>query len=144
MLELGNINDSLLEGDVATHHWVRHELGDTVRLGIGHLKDASDIADGRFAHHFTKGTNVGDATSAVFFGTILNHFVTTSILDVGINIGHGDAVGIEETLKEKAVFEWIKLGDAESVGKDGASSRTTPRPIDDTLRFAPVNEILHD
>ena len=126
------------------HHRVWHEFGDTVSLGIGHFEYTRHVTHGVFSHHFTKSHNVCHATFTVFFGTIFNHLVTTGILNVGINIRHGDTIRVQETLEKETVFHRVKLGNTQSVSQNRTSSRTTTWTINNTLGLAPHNKILHD
>ena len=136
--------DGVSKVDVVALDGVGDEFGQAVSLGVRDFQHAGDVAHGVLGHHFAEGGDVGDAVGAVLAGTVFNHLVAAGILDIGINIGHRNAVGVQEALKEQIVFQGVKLGDTESVGEDGAGGRATARTEDDALGFAPVDEILDD
>ena len=129
---------------MVTHYRVWHKLGDTISFRIRNFEHTRHITYGVFGHHFTKRHNVRHATFTIFFGTIFNHLVATSILDVGINIRHGNTVWVQETLEKETVFHRVKLGNTQSVSQNRTSSRTTTWTINNTLGLTPHNEILHD
>ena len=49
--------------------------------------------------------------STVLFGHPLQNLATSIVVEVGINIGQGDTVGVEETLEQKIIFDGVYLGD---------------------------------
>ena len=100
ILELWNFNNRILKLYIVTHDWIWHHLSQAVSLGVRHLKHTCNVAHGVLTHHLTEGTNVSHATLAIFFGTVFYHLVTTGILNVSINIRHGDTVWVKEALKE--------------------------------------------
>ena len=80
--------------DVMPHDGVGNHFCYPIGFGVRNLQDAGDITHGVFGHHFTEGDDITHALKTIFIRTVLNDFVTTSILDVSINIWHTDAVGI--------------------------------------------------
>ena len=64
---------------------------------------------------------------AVFAAHPVEHLAAPRIVEVGIYIGQRDTVGVEETLKQEVIFQWVEIGDMQTVGYYGTRSRTTPR-----------------
>ena len=90
-----------------------------------------------------KGANLGDSVFTVFLVNIFDHFTTPAVVEVNIDIGHSLAVGIEETFEDQAVLDWVKSGNAKSVGNNRSSGRTAAWPHLDATVFGPVDEIRH-
>ena len=49
--------------------------------------------------------------SAIFIRYPAQYLATTVIIEVGIDIGEGDTVRIQETLEQEGVFDRVDLGD---------------------------------
>ena len=82
---------------------------------------------------------------AIFVHHPFEHLATPIVVEVGVDIGQGNTVGIEETLKQQVVFQRVDLGDAQAIGHHAARCRTTPGPHPHTeLAACRVDEVLHD
>ena len=82
---------------------------------------------------------------AVFLCHPVQHAAAAIIVEVHVNIGQRDTVGVEKTLKKEVVFNGIDLRDAETVGHAttccGATAGT-----DAHVEFLTggANEVLHN
>ena len=121
-----------------------NHLGQAVGFGVRHFEYAGHIADGRTGRHLAKRHDVGDTGVAILAGAILDDLAAPGILDIDVDVGHRDAIGVQETFEQQVVFQRVQVGDIERIGDDGACRRTSARPEDDTLALAPVDEILDD
>ncbi len=90
--------------NVMSHDGVRHHLGKPIGLGIRHFQNSCHIAHGVFGHHFTESGDIGNALVAVFPSTVFDNFVATGVLDIGVDIWHGDTVGVQKTFEKKVIF----------------------------------------
>ena len=124
--------------------WRWHQLSQAVALGIRHFQYPSDIAHRHASEHLTKGSDIADVVFAVFFSAIFNHFVAAGILDINVDIRHGNTIWIEETLEQQTVLKRIKVGNVQRVSNNRAGGATTARTKNNPLRFTPVNKILND
>ena len=61
---------------------------------------------------------------AVFVDDVVDHTATTFVVEVDIDIGHRDTVGIQEALKEEVVLDGVDVGDADTIGYGGTCSGT--------------------
>jgi len=98
--------------------WRRHQLGQTVALGIRHFQHPGDIAHRHAAEHLTKGSDITDVVFTVFFSAIFNHFVAAGILDINVDIWHGDTIRIKEALEQQTVLQRIKVSNVQRVGNN--------------------------
>ena len=73
------------------------------------------------------------------------HLSSAVVVEVGIDIGQVDTVGIQETLKQEVILQGVYLGDAQTVGHHGAGRRATPRPHPHAeFPACSIDEVLHD
>ena len=124
--------------------WRRHQLSQAVALGVRHLQHPGDIAHRHAAEHLTKGSDVADVVFAVFFSAIFNHFVAARILNIDIDIRHGNTIWIKKTLKQQAILQRVKVSDVQCVGNNRSGGATTTRAKNNPLRFTPVDKVLNN
>ena len=59
---------------------------------------------------------MGHVVGTIFLGHVLEHACAAVIVEVDVDIGEGDTVGIEKTLEQKVVFYGVDLCDTQAVG----------------------------
>ena len=122
----------------------RDELGDGRYFAERHFKYAPDIADRSLCPHRTERCNLRDMIFAVTLLDIRNHPSAVDIVKVDINIRHGDAFGIEKSLKEECILEWVNVRDAKEIGYNAARCRPAPGTDFNTVLTRVVDKIPHD
>ncbi len=65
------------------------------------------------------------------------------ILEIKVDVGHRNAVGVEETLEDQSIFERVDQGDAQRVG-DYRAGRGSACVVPDALLLGIAAEIPHD
>lgn len=108
----------------------RDHAGEGVDIGEGDIEGAADVADGGAGAHGTEGDDLGDFFVAVAAHGVFDHEVADVIGVVEVDIGHGDAAGVEEAFEDEAVGDGVDAGDAEGVGDDGAGAGAADVPPD--------------
>ena len=88
----------------------RNQLRQFVAQGKRQLQHAPYVADHRFGRHRAKGHNLAHRLCAVFIAHILNHAAAVALAKVYVEVGHGNAFRVQETLEQQRVFERIKVG----------------------------------
>ena len=82
---------------------------------------------------------------AVFLCHPVQHAAAAIIVEVHVNIGQRDTVGVEETLKQEVIFNGIDLRDAETVGHATACGGATAGSYAHVEFLAGgANEVLHN
>src|SRR6185437_784829 len=76
------------------------ELGDAIDLREAHVENAADVFNRGADAKRAEGNNLGDLFAAVLLSDILNDFPAASRVEVDVDIGHADALGIEKSFKE--------------------------------------------
>ena len=87
---------------------------------------------------------MGDVVGAVEVLYVLYYAVAALIVEVHVDIRHGDAFGIEEALEEEVVLHRVQVGDAEAVGYHAAGSAASPGTYRDAVALGPVDKVLND
>jgi hypothetical protein len=113
VLELGVEGDAGAAGD---------HFADAFDLGDGQAHDAADVAQGGLGLHGAEGDDLGDVALAVFAADVFDDFGAALGAEVDVEVGHGDALGVEEALEEEAVLEGVEVGDGEAVGDEAAGA----------------------
>ena len=91
---------------------VGDQLGEAVDFGEVHVEDAADVLDGGARAQGAEGDDLRDLLAAVLLGDVLDDFAAAARAEIDVDIGHADALGIEEALEEQAVLQRIDVGDA--------------------------------
>ena len=130
------------DGDGLAGH-VGDQARGAIHFAEGDIERAAHIADGGARAERAKGDDGGDAVRAVAFGGVGDQLFAPVVGIVQVDVGHGDAVGIEEALEQQAVLEGIDAGDAQRVGDHAARAGAAHVPPDVAL-FRRLAQIPHD
>ena len=95
--------------------------GHLVDLRKGHIEHRGDSFDHRLAAKARKGRNLTDPISAVLFGDVLDHLAAPLLAEVDVEVGHRDALWVEEALKQEVIRQRVEVGDAQRPCDQGAS-----------------------
>ena len=139
--EFGGLGDGVVERDVEL---VGNHLGQAVGLGVGQVVDAGDVADDHLGAERAVGDDVGHAVVAVLPAHVIDHFAAAAHAEVDVEIGRGNALGIEEALEEELEAERVEVGDAQQIGDEAAGAGAAARADRDALFLGPANEVPDD
>ena len=102
----------------------RHRLGELLAHAEREAEHAAGVLQRLLGLDRAVGDDLGDALVAVLLGDVLDDLAAATVVEVDVEVGHRDAVGVEEALEDQAVLQRVEVGDA--------ASRTRPssrRPI---------------
>ena len=115
----------LLEGDL-------RRLGNEPRklVGVGEriVHHAADVLDDALRRHLPESHDVRHMVRAVLLRHELKHLAAPRVVEVHVDIGHRDSVGVKKPLEQQVVLYRVDVRDAKRVGNGRASRRTAPRP----------------
>ena len=133
--------ERLLQGD---SQFERDQFGDLVHKSIGQPQGAADIPNNGLGGHGAEGDDLRDPIRPVAIGDVGDHIVATVDAEIDIEIGHGDAFGIEEPLEQQIVFQRIEVGDAKGKRNQRARSGTAARAYGNLPPPRPTAEVRDD
>ena len=120
------------------------ELGEAIDFAVRNVHGAADVFDGGFGGHGAEGDDLGDIVAAVFLGDVIDELAAAAHAEIDVDIGHGNALGIEEALEEQIVLERIDVGDAQRVADETAGGGTATGADGNFLGARVLDEIPND
>ena len=105
----------------------RHKFRHHIYLGVGHIEGTAHIADSATGRHGTEGNNLCYAVIAVLLADIVHHLAAACVAEVHINIWHGHALGVQETLKIEVVGHGVNVRNIEAIGHHRACGTASSR-----------------
>ena len=121
-----------------------HQLGHTVHLGIGHVQGAAHIPDGAPGSHGSEGHDLGHVVVPVLPADVVHHLAPAGIAEVHVDIRHGHALRIQETLEIQLVLHGVDVGDVQAVGHHGAGGAAAAGTHGYARLPGIVDEVGHD
>ncbi len=119
------------------------QLGNPVHFRQRDVHHPRHVPDGGLAPQGAERDDLGDLVVAVFARAVFEHLGAAVVAEVQVDIGHGDAPGIEEALEDQPVLERIDQGDVQRVGDDRAGRRTAG-VVPDVMFAGIAAQVPHD
>ncbi len=123
---------------------VGHQFAQAIDLPVRHLQHAADVAQHGAGLELAEGDDVGDVVGAIALAYIGDHLVAAVLAEVDIEVGHGHAFGVQETLEQEPKADRIEIGDGQRPGDERARPRAAARPDGNPPRLRPFDEIGND
>ena len=147
LLEFRNLINAVFQRDrfATLRHLVsaRYQFTDPIHFGKRHIHHTANVADCTFRAETVKGDDLGHMILTVLVGTILQQLVAFIILNVQINIWHGNTPRIQETLKNQLELQRFNWRDSQCVSHHRTSPGTTD-VVPPVTFFCVIYQILHD
>ena len=122
----------------------RDQLGELVDQAEGQLQHPADIAHHGAGLQRTEGNDLGHPVMAVLLLHIADHLAAPLLAEVDVEIRHGDAFGIEETLEQQTEAQRIKIGNGQRIGDQRAGTGTATRADGDIMSLGPLDKVRDD
>ncbi len=122
----------------------RHHLAQPVDLSVGHLQDATHVAENRACLQCSEGDDLRDLLAAVFLLHVADHLVAAVLTEIDVEVGHRHAFGVQEPLEQQREAQRIDIGDGQRPGHHRTGARPAPRPDRNAARLGPFDEVRHD
>ena len=103
----------------------RHQFGHDVHFGIGDIQNTTYVTDGAAGGHSAEGNDLRYMIFAVLAAYIVHYFAAAGITEVHIDIGHGNTLRVQKTLKIEAVLHGVDIGDMQTVRNHAACGAAT-------------------
>ena len=122
----------------------RHHFGDAVHVGVRHIHGPAHVFDRRFGRHGAESDDLRDIFAAILAGHVVDDLAAAVHAEINVNIGHGNAFGIQKALEDQFMLQRIKVGDAERVRNQRTRRRTAARADRNVVLAGVADEIPHD
>ena len=90
-----------------------HQLGDGIRLLVAHAQHPAHVPQHRARGHRAEGDDLRHVIRAVALAHVVDHLAPALVVEVAVDIGHGDALRVQEALEQQVVLQRIDLRDAQ-------------------------------
>ena len=80
---------------------VRHQLRDLVHFAVRHVERAARIFQHGLCRHRAERDDLRDVFLAVLLPDVVDHFAAPAHAEIDVDIGHRNALGIQEPLEEQ-------------------------------------------
>ena len=139
-VDLGSLALGVLNG---VGELIGHQSGHVLYHAEGHVLHTPHVGYGALGGHGAKGDDVGHGVGTVFVCHPFYYLLSTIVGKVGIDIGEGYTVGVEETLEQQVVLHGVYVRDAQAIGHHGARCRTTSGAYPDIQFLARGTDEVH-
>ena len=127
--------------DVLAHHRGRHRLGDPVADRVREAQHPGRVLDRGLGLDRAERGDLRDLVLAPPLGHVADDLAAPALVEVDVDIGHRDALGVEEPFEDQPVRDRVEVGDAHRVGDQRAGRRATARADRDALALGPLDEV---
>ena len=131
----------LVQGD-AQH--IGHQLGDPVRIRIGHIQRPAYIPNGCLSRHGAESDDLGHMVRPVFLHHIVDDLLPPLDAKIDVEIRHGHPLRIQKPLENQVVFDGVDVRDVHGVGRQAAGPAAPARAYEDPLAVGEIHEVPHD
>ena len=121
-----------------------HLLCHDIHALVGQSHHAAHVADGVAGRHGAEGDDLGHMVRAILPVDVVDDLLTALVAEINVEIGHTDALRVQETLEDEVVANGVDVGDAHAVGRDAARTRATSRADRDALTLGVVDVVPDD
>ena len=126
---------------VLAHHRRRHHLGDPVADRERHAEHPGGVLDGLLGLDGAVGDDLRDPVVAVLLGDVPDDVAAPALVEVHVEVGHRDAVRVEEPLEDQPVLQRVQVGDPHGVGDHRPGARAAAGADPDAVVLGPVDEV---
>ncbi len=120
-----------------------HHLGDGVHKSVRKVHDAAHVPDHALGRQRSERDDLRDLVPPVLVRDIVDDFAPSLEAEVHVDIGHGDALRVQEPLEEKVIFDGIDVRDVQAVS-DYASRRAPSSGADHDVVLPREIDVIPD
>src|SRR5438105_981247 len=108
------------------------------------LMSRTQVANRSLRGHRREGDDLRHAIGAVLLGHVADHLLASLDRKVAVDIGHRDAVDVQEALEDQTVLQRVDVCYAEAVRDQAARRAAASRPDHDPVLSREVVEVPDD
>ena len=137
------VGQRLLDAD-GLHAFQRDHLRQPVHLAVGHLQHAPDIPHGSLGQQRAEGDDLAHLVATILALHVADHLFAAVHAEVDVEVGHRDALGVQEPLEQQRIAQRVKVGDGQRIGHQRPRARAATGADRNALFLGPFDEIGHD
>ena len=122
----------------------RHHFRNTVHECVRQVHNPSYVPYNASGSHRTKGDDLHHPVGSIFLHYIVDDLLPALEAEVHVNIGHGYAFRIQETLKQQLVLNWVDTGNSKGIRYDAARRRPSSRTYHDAMIPGIFDKVPHN
>ncbi len=119
-------------------------LSDGVHLSVREAQRPAHVPDGRPGLQGTEGDDLAYPVRAIFLRHVVDHVLAAADAEVGVDIGHGHPLGVQEPLEHQVILHGVHVGDFQAVAHDASRRRAAARPHGDAVFLGVADEVGDD
>ena len=123
---------------------MRHQLAETIDLTVRHFQNATDIAQHSACLQGSECDDLGYLIPPVLSLHIADHLFTAVLTEVDIEVGHRNAIRVEEAFEKQREPQRIDVGNRQRIGDERTGTRATARPDRNAMGFRPFDKVRND
>ena len=135
-----------LEGVLELHadRALGHHLRDPVDLPVRVAEHAPRVANDGAGQELSEGADPRDGIRPVLLGDVADDRVASTDREVGVDVRHALAPGVEEPLEEQPMLDRVEVGDAQRERDERAGRGATARADGDAVVTGPADVVPDD
>ena len=130
--------ESLRNGDTQL---IRYSLCYRVTLRVSSIESSGDVSDSSLCLERTEGDDLRHLVLAVLSYDVIDYFLTPFDAEVYVYIRHAHTLRIQESFKNKTVFDRVYLCDIEAVCDYASCGRPSARSDSYAVGFGIMDEV---
>ena len=123
---------------------VRHHLGNGIHITVRQIHHPADIADHALGRQRTECDNLHHLVRSIFSAHVIDHFLTSLVTEIDIDIGHGHTLRIEEALKQQIVADGVDIRDLQAIRHDTTRCTSSSGSHHDLVLSGIIDKIPHN
>src|SRR5262249_26028956 len=123
---------------------VGQKLRDPVALGERKTEHAAHVLDHGTGLELAEGDDLADVLAPVLALHVLDDLAPPVLAEVDVEVGHRDALRIDEALEQEIEFDRIDVRDLEAVRDERARAGSAARADRDLVPLGPADEVRDD
>ncbi len=120
---------------------LRNEARELLRFTRLNIQAPGDVLDHASGLELVKCRDLADRVHPVLLRHVANDLVAAIHAEVDVEVGHGHALGVQETFEQQVVGHGIEIGDPHRISDKRACARAAPRSHRNPMRLRVADEV---
>ena len=122
----------------------RNQLRDAIDVTVWVTEHAAYVTDDSTRRHRSERNDLRDVIATIALRDVVDDPIAAVDTKVDVEIGHRDALGVQEALEQQIVLDRIEIGDAQRIRHQRARAGAATRADRDIVLASPANKVGDD